>query len=269
MREPSGAGADDYERMKTQTARAALFCAFAIVLTLFGVACFSSSEDAPDAGAGSGTGGMPAADGAGSPKQELIDDMDDGDGSILTTGGRVGAWYTYNDATATGMQKPVAMMPFSMEAGGRDGKGYAAATSGSGFTVWGAGMGFNLNDPGDGMNGSAKVTYDAKAYSGIAFWAKAGPGSANALRVNVSDKNTDPAGGVCAPAEKCNDHFGKDIRLTEAWALYTMNFADLLQLGWGQPSAALDVSHLYAVQFQVAKGTTFDIWLDDVAFLTK
>jgi hypothetical protein len=199
----------------------------------------------------------------------MIDDMEDGDGSILPAGGRVGAWYTYNDATPTGMQKPLAMSPFVMTPGGRTATGYAAETSGSGFTVWGAGMGFNLDDPGDGMNGSAKVTYNASAYSGIAFWAKAGAGAAPALRVNVSDKNTDPAGGVCMPADKCNDHFGKDIRLTEEWALYTMNFADLLQLGWGQPSAALDVAHLYAVQFQVAKGVTFDVWLDDVAFLTK
>jgi len=257
--------------MMTQATRATFRCALPVLLILLASACFSSTEDAPEAGASSTTGGTPASDGAGGggPKLEMIDDMDDGDGSILATAGRIGAWYTYNDATATGMQKPVAMTPFTMESGGRDGKGYAAATSGSGFTVWGAGMGFNLHDPGDGMNGSAKITYDASAYSGIAFWAKAGPGSVSSLRVNVSDKNTDPAGAVCAPADKCNDHFGKDIRLTEAWTLYTMAFSDLLQLGWGQPSASLDVAHLYAVQFQVAKGVTFDVWLDDVAFLSK
>jgi hypothetical protein len=241
-----------------------------LVWTLVASACFSSADNPADAGASSGTGGTPPTDGtSGGPKQEMIDDMDDGDGSILMAGGRVGAWYTYNDASPAGMQTPLVMTPFTMHAGGRDGNGYAAATSGSGFTVWGAGMGFNLKDPGDGNNGSAKVTYDASAYSGIAFWAKAGAGSTTALRVNVSDKNTDPAGGVCMPAEKCNDHFGKDIHLTEAWAFYTMNFGDLLQLGWGQASPALDPAHLYAVQFQVAKGVTFDVWLDDVAFLSK
>ncbi|HLZ07397.1 MAG TPA: hypothetical protein VKT80_02335, partial [Chloroflexota bacterium] len=138
-----------------------------------------------------------------------------------------------------------------------------------GFSVWGAGMGFNLHDPGDGMNGSAKTPYDASAYTGIAFWAKAGSGSTTSLRVNVSDKDTDPAGGTCAPADKCNDHFGKDIALTANWAAYTMTFHELLQLGWGQSFAALDAAHLYAIQFQVGKGTTFDVWLDDVAFLTK
>jgi len=257
--------------MMTEVARIKFRFALAVLLLLVASACFSSTENAPDAGTSTTTGGTPTSDGAagGVVKQELIDDMEDGDGSILAASGRIGAWYTYNDATPTAIQKPPAMTPFTMEAGGRDGKGYAAAMSGSGFTVWGAGMGFNLHDPGDGMNGSAKITYDASAYSGIAFWAKAGPGSVTSLRVNVSDKNTDPAGAVCAPADKCNDHFGKDIHLTEAWTLYTMTFAELLQLGWGQSFSSLDIAHLYAIQFQVAKGVTFDVWLDDVAFLSK
>jgi hypothetical protein len=259
--------------MMTVAIRGPLWRALAVPFALFASACFSSADAAPDAGGisttttggTSGTGGSPE----GGAKQDLIDDMNDGDGSILATAGRVGAWYTYNDATPMAMQTPAAMTPFTMQAGGRDGAGYAAATSGSGFTLWGAGMGFNLHDPGDGMNGSAKVTYDASAYTGLAFWAKAGAGSVTSLRVNVSDKNTDPAGSVCAPAEKCNDHFGKDIHLTDAWTLYTMTFDELLQLGWGQSFSALDVAHLYAVQFQVAKGVTFDVWLDDVAFLEK
>jgi hypothetical protein len=255
--------------MMTEAARAASRCAVPIFFVLFASACFSSSEGAAGAG-GSSTTGTPAPDGAsGGPKEELIDDMNDGDGSILAASGRIGAWYTYNDATPSAMQTPPAMTAFTMQAGGRDGTGYAAVTSGSGFTLWGAGMGFNLHDPGDGMNGSAKVTYDASAYTGLAFWAKAGPGSVTSVRVNVSDKNTDPAGAVCAPADKCNDHFGKDIHLTETWTLYTMTFNELLQLGWGQSFSALDVAHLYAIQFQVAKGVTFDIRLDDVAFLAK
>ena len=231
------------------------------------VGCFSSTDDSANPGAGGSTtqDGAPASPAA----QELIDDMEDMDGSILAKAGRIGAWYTYNDATATGMQKPTVMTPFTMTAGGRDGAGYAANTVGGGFTVWGAGTGFNLHDPGDGNNGSAKTPYDASAYTGIVFWAKAGASSTTSLRVNVSDKNTDPAGGICAPADKCNDHFGKDINLTANWAMYTMKFDDLLQLGWGQSFAALDVAHLYAVQFQVGKATTFDVWLDDVAFLTK
>jgi hypothetical protein len=199
----------------------------------------------------------------------MIDDMEDNDGSILSVNGRVGAWYTYNDLTAAATQVPKQGDPFTMTAGGRDGTGYAANTHGGGFTVWGAGYGFNFKDPGDGDGGSLKSTYDASAYSGITFWAKAGAGSDKGLRVNVSNKETDPAGAVCAPADKCSDHFGSPVTLTADWAKYTLPFAKMAQSGWGQSVAKFDVSTLYAVQFQVGKNTTFDISLDEVAFLPK
>jgi len=247
--------------------------------------CFSEAAS-PDNSAGAsgtggatggGTGGTGGSGGAGGdttpdsggPMVEIIDDMEDADGSILGVNGRVGAWYTYNDATATAMQTPKQGDMFTMTAGGRDGSGYAANTKGSGFTVWGAGYGFNLKDPGDGAGGSNKSTYDGSAYSGITFWAKAGAASDKALRVNVSNKETDPAGAICAPADKCNDHFGNPVTLTAEWAKYELPFSKMAQSGWGQSVAKFDVSTLYAVQFQVGKNTTFDISIDEVGFLPK
>jgi hypothetical protein len=245
-----------------------------LVFSCYG--CFSSTDaGSPGAGGSSAAGGssVSTSDGSTMPvdtaNQELIDDMEDGDGSILAKNGRVGAWYTYNDASMAGMQTPAPMVPYTMTAGGEGGSAFASESKGSGFAIWGAGFGFNLHDPGDGANGSAKTIYDGSAYKGIAFWAKAGAGSTQALRVNISDKDTDPAGGVCMPAEKCNDHFGTDIHLTTDWAMYTVTFADIAQLGWGQSVAAFDPAHLYAVQFQVGKSTMFDVWLDNVAFLEK
>jgi hypothetical protein len=183
-------------------------------------------------GTGTGTGGTGGAAGTGDTADsggpgmvDMIDDMEDNDGSIANVNGRVGAWYTYNDETKTATQVPKQGDPFTMTAGGRDGSGYAANTHGSGFSVWGAGFGFNLKDPGDGDGGSAKSSYDASAYGGIAFWAKAGPGSDKGLRVNVSNKDTDPAGAICAPADKCNDHFGNPVTLTGDWARYTLPFS--------------------------------------------
>jgi hypothetical protein len=206
----------------------------------------------------------------GSPgASDMVDDMEDNDGSIISVNGRVGAWYTYNDLTTSATQVPKQGDPFTMTPGGRDGTGYAANTHGGGFTVWGAGFGFNFKDPGDGDGGSAKSTYDASAYSGIAFWAKTGPGSDKGLRVNVSNKDTDPAGGTCAPVEKCSDHFGSPLTLTAEWVKYTLPFAKMAQSGWGQSVAKFDVSTLYAVQFQVGKGATFDISVDEVALLLK
>src|SRR5262245_17096935 len=122
----------------TQSIRAARPCALCISLIFLGSACFSSTENPSSTTGGTSGAGGSAGGGA---KQELIDDMEDGDGSIVTASGRIGAWYSYNDASTTGMQKPQAMTPFMMETGGRDGKGFAAATSGAGFTVWGAGFG--------------------------------------------------------------------------------------------------------------------------------
>ena len=247
-------------------------------------ACFSDESIADPSGSGGaggaggsgtgtgtgGSGGDTTADtGAPPAGTEIIDDMEDNDGSIAAVNGRVGAWYTYNDQTASATQVPKQGDAFTMTAGGRDGSVYAANTHGSGFSVWGAGYGFNLKDPGDGNSGSAKLTYDASAYTGITFWAKVGAGSDKGLRVNVSNKDTDPAGAICAPMDKCSDHFGSPVTLTNEWAKYTLPFAKMSQSGWGQSVAKFDTATLYAVQFQVGKNATFDVSIDEVAFLTK
>jgi hypothetical protein len=249
-------------------------------------ACFSDTANPDNAGGSGGTGGATTggtggtggAGGSGGDTTpdtgapgsgDMIDDMEDNDGSIASVNGRVGAWYTYNDATPAATQVPKQGEPFAMTAGGRDGAGYAARTHGSGFTLWGAGYGFNFKDPGDGDGGSNKSTYDASAYSGITFWAKAGAGSDKGLRVNVSNKDTDPAGATCMPADKCSDHFGSPVTLSGDWVKYTLPFAKMAQSGWGQSVAKFDVSTLYAVQFQVGKNATFDVSVDEVALSPK
>lgn len=257
---------------------AVLFLASALAFAE--AACFSDTSTPANPGGSSGAGGTGGSGTGGSGGDtmadtgtpgavDVIDDMEDNDGSIAAVNGRVGAWYTYNDQTAAATQIPKQGDPFAMTAGGRDGSGYAANTHGSGFTVWGAGYGFNLKDPGDGDGGSAKSTYDGSAYTGISFWAKAGPGSDKGMRVNVSNKDTDPTGAICAPMDKCSDHFGSPVTLTTEWAKYTLPFAKMAQSGWGQSVAKFDVSTLYAVQFQVGKNATFDVSIDEVAFSTK
>jgi len=199
----------------------------------------------------------------------LIDDMEHTDGAILNACGRQGYWYTYNDGTAGGAQTPLAatsFLPSAIQGGrplGDSGVSvHAARTFGNGFTTWGAGMAFDLSSPG----GGTKLPYDASAYGGITFWARAGAATQTSLRVNIPEVATDPVGHSCAP--KCNDHFGKTLTLTTAWAQYTLAFAggDLSQSGWGTV-ATFDKSTLIGVQFQVAAGSTFDIWIDDIAFL--
>jgi hypothetical protein len=279
------------------TARSRSF-AFVVGLlgTCIGTACSGSSSSTPEAvggngatgddggsvangggtgsgsggtgtGTGSGTGDDASADSGPGLQLEAIDDMATNTGSILPSHGRVGAWYTYNDATAGASETPG--IPFTKTALNppHGGANYAARMQGSGFTLWGAGEGFNFDDPGNGEGGSAKVAYDASAYTGIAFWAKAGSGSTTSLRVNVSDKDTDPAGGVCAPVSKCNDHFGATLPLSTDWRQFVLPFSELTQAGWGMPAPSFDPKHLYACQFQVAEGATFDIWIADIYFV--
>jgi hypothetical protein len=222
------------------------------------------------ASAGTGNSGSPSTGGAtGETAADLVDDMEGATGSILAKAGRVGAWYIYNDATAGATQMPgVPFLPSTVEPP-RGASTYAARMQGSGFTTWGAGMGLNFNDPGDGDGGSVKGTYDASAVGGITFWAKIGTGSVASVRVNISTKETDPSGGTCTPAAKCSDHFGKSINLTTDWVQYTIKFGDLTQLGWGQTVPKFNPAAIYACQFQVGKGTTFDVWIDDVALIPK
>jgi hypothetical protein len=207
---------------------------------------------------GSSTGGAPAG-------LSMIDDMEDGDGSILASEGRKGAWYTYNDETATAMQEPAVGLPFEMAPNNppRDGSAFSANTKGSGFMTWGSGYGFDFNNAGAG---TTKAAYDASMYAGITFYARIGAGSTGAVRFNVGDGNTTPEGGVCAVG-KCSDDFGKDINLTEAWQRFDIKFADMTQVGWSMVLLpALDAKTLYSVHFQTGIDKSFDLWVDDVAF---
>jgi hypothetical protein len=214
----------------------------------------------PGSGGGSGTGG-------GAPvSASVIDNMEDGDGSIHNDAGRVGAWYTYNDATATGTQTPVVMAPFTMTAISppRDGSGFAASTKGSGFDTWGAGFGFDLNN--SGGTTAKKSPYDASKYTGVSFWAKIGAGSVGAIRFNIGDKNTSPDGGVCATG-KCDDDFGKNLTLTESWQKFDITFAEMKQVGWSMVALkSIETTALYSVHFQAGAKAKFEIWVDDIAF---
>ncbi|MEZ4374012.1 MAG: hypothetical protein R3B07_24530 [Polyangiaceae bacterium] len=99
-------------------------------------ACDGGSSEPGGNGGSSGNGGS----GGGVSGGTVLDDMEDGDSSIPEEGGRVGAWYVYNDAT--GSQDPPESGDFAMSALSepRGESTYAAHSSGSGFTDWGAGL---------------------------------------------------------------------------------------------------------------------------------
>jgi len=228
------------------------------------------------AGGGAGAGGMVNCSALPAPTNpdDVVSTFEDGMGNVNQAAGRGGGFYMFNDMTAGSMQTPPpgALPPARMVA--RCGGMFAMCMAGKGFTTWGAGMGTDLGmTAGAGDGGTAmKNPYDASMYKGISFWAKANPGSAVVLRVNVKDVNTAKEGGVCdatmsSGAEACDDDWGKTLNLTTEWAPYTMLWTDLRQSGWGKASSAFDSKQAYSIQFQVNKGLDFDLCIDDLAFV--
>jgi hypothetical protein len=184
----------------------------------------------------------------------MIDNLEDGDGAIIPNGGRQGYWYIFNDATVDGMQTP-AMDMVVPEAGGGAGTNLAMHTTGSGFTTWGAGLGVDLNS----MDG-VKMTWDASAFTGIVVHAR-GNGQ---IRASVQIEATVPVeeGGTCML--NCDPH-GKVLLLTDEWQQFTLQFDQLNQEGWGTP-AAWDASTIVGVQFKVGMNVEFDFWVDEMGF---
>lgn len=202
------------------------------------------------------SGGMMVAPG-------LIDDMEDKDGAIITAEGRQGYWYSYSDGTGTMTPDPKKGFTMTAITPPREASTSAAHMAGMGFTMYGGGMGFDLN-----AMGTTKSGYDASGYSGVTFFARIGKGASAALRVNISDKDTAPEGGVCNNAKgKCNDFHGQDITLTEDWKQYTIKFTDLKQQGYGDPFPKLLTTALYGMSFAVGTKVTFDVWIDDITFI--
>ncbi len=214
--------------------------------------------------AGGGSGGDDDDEPPG--PSELIDDLEDGDDAIDEAGGRMGGWYTFNDASTTGSQIPPAS-GFTPTTGGAGGSAFSASTSGTGFTVWGAGMGFDLNNPAAvGLTGP-RAAYDASRFASIGFKARGNV----PFRVSLEVTGVTPSdrGGTCTPStvegEECDDLHGTMIDPTSEWQHYVVRFEQIRQGGWGRavPFAATDVT---AVLFQADKDLSFDVAVDDVRF---
>lgn len=125
-------------------------------------------------------------------------------------------------------------------------------------------------------DGGWVVGYDASAYTGIRFRARAETDTEMEVRFNVGDVNTHPEGGLCddnVEEERCYDHYGTTIALTSDWDTYSVTFDSLSQQGWGNPGGpTLDTTQIYAIQFKFPttdSGTLapIDFWLDDVEFI--
>ncbi len=190
----------------------------------------------------------------------LIDDLEvdegamESDGQIHPVDGRVGFWFTYNDATAGAMQEPES--PFLPQPGGVGGSEYAARTWGDGFTDWGAGMAVSINN-----DFSGDCPYDASNFDGISFWAR-GTGS---VRFHLATVATTPvdSGGTCTGT--CYDNFGTSVELTDEWTQVVVTWDELSQEGWGD-AADFETGELMQIHWQMAPSEPFDVYIDDLSF---
>jgi hypothetical protein len=214
------------------------------------------------------------------PTGDMIDNFEDGNFNLPTTNGRVGNWYFYNAPDPSGQAMSTwAMEPIDGQRGPSSLVGQH--TTGSNFPSWGCGIGVDLDNPGGGQ--SSKVPYNASfdnggtltPYAGVTFWARA----KTALSVGVvfPDGDTDQAGGKCNQTDPvvcgpngcvCDHHYLTAVSLTTEWKRYTILFKDLqLEAGTVPTPGPFDPTRLVSIQFRLNGGTTFDYWVDDVAFV--
>ena len=181
---------------------------------------------------------------------EVIDDFEDGDYYLPTSPaleGRVGGWYPFGDGTGTTSYDVVAINR------GASKKGFE--TKGKDFVTWGSGVGTDF--------AAAKASYDASAYTGITFWARAA--TALSLIVVLPDVDTAPQGNLCT---SCDHHYNKAVSVTTSWQRFTVRFADLvLEPGTVPAPTAFKPKEIVSLQLRLAPGQTYDVFLDDIAFV--
>jgi hypothetical protein len=191
----------------------------------------------------------------------LIDDMEDGNGAICSSGGRQGGWWVATDETSRDVT-PAAGQPFTQTLipGGREGSRYAARLAGSGFTGWGAQMSLTLRNA---------AAYDAGAARGIKFWAKSTTPQVTVALATPPTLQSNQ-GGSCvddASVRNCFNDFHLDVDVPDPnnWFEIEVPFAALRQFPGG--SATWDPSQLVFLKFApVGNFAPFETWIDDVRF---
>lgn len=204
---------------------------------------------------------------------DFIDDMEDGNASIIWRQGRNSEWYTYHDPT-DGILVPNQGAAVAMETipGARCSYSFRAMrVTGSGFSEWGAGFGFDFLVV-SGPNGYAKTAYDGTFARGVTFWARVGDPSITAVRFGVGDQWSAPEGGHCkmdvtSGPTACYDSFGALVPLTTEWRRYAFSWTQLGQRMFGLSRPELDTANLFDLHFDIAMSApVFDVWIDDIAF---
>jgi len=155
---------------------------------------------------------------------------------------------------------------------------YAVHVSGAGQENTGTTFGYaQLTASLNALSATQIGTVDVTAYTGVQFYAIVNVGTTGA-RFTVANLFTDPLGGRCTPTPgqktTCFDHPGFALAPSTEWTRYQISFADLTQIGFGNPSplgAMFPKGAITLVKWDIgipATGATpaWDIWVDDLTF---
>jgi hypothetical protein len=216
----------------------------------------STAAGSTTGGSGGMTSSTPNCEGAEVAEGtcQMIDDFEDGDDQLWAVEGRGGKWYAFDDGTGTASPARDAFATSAAE----DRPTSAVHSTGEGFSDYGGGVGFGLSG-----------CYDASAYTGVSFWAKADTSVLATIRFSVATSDTRPEaqGGTCT-GTGCGDNYGIAIELTDEWKQYEIKWTDMFQVNWGK-KFAFNNHNLLGVDFTAYSDTKpfgWDFWVDDIAF---
>lgn len=184
-----------------------------------------------------------------------IADFDDGL-DVMGVDGRGGVWFGYGDGTGKQTDSPIPVV--TSDQGGK-----AMHVTGSGFTNWGSGIGCAIAFD---FQKNVQCPYDASAFTGLRVKVK-GEGS---VRLRLAQVATTPVTakdrrGECDPnVATCDGHHEVTLLLTSTWTEHVLLWSDFKQV-FGK-LVDLDPKSVLGLNFEFNSHTTYDAWIDDIAF---
>lgn len=194
---------------------------------------------------------------------DMVDDMEDGNFSLLPKAPRYGFWYVAGDTTVGGKLPKIEQLVAAIDpARGSSAKGVHFEASG--FKGWGSSVGLSFSDA-----SQKRTPYDAGNAVGISFWVRGSVADNTKLKVQFPITKTDPSGKLCGGTGQgqCLDHFSTQITVTSTWTQVPILFSAIYQAGWGVPvEDGFDASQMLGIEW--SSGTSnLDVWIDDLAFM--
>lgn len=183
--------------------------------------------------------------------EPLIDDFEDHNPLIASFEGRVGLWALFRDSDSPGTFNTItpSLLPKPNPK-----NRYALHVVGGEMLNWGAAIQFSFQP----------ACYDASAYSGVSLRAK-GPGRIFVGMREMSVVSTS-YGGTCK--SDCYNTHQKKLDLARDWRSYVVPWSEMRQRGYG--AKPLDSTRVNGLSIVVqASDTPFDLWIDDVRFVTR